>query len=57
MDIFEYLRELVGCPHISDLRLCGYKEVAIDILKTLDLSIIDQEQIADVSNYFGIALT
>lgn len=56
MDIFEYLREKLNCAHISDLKFGIYKIEAIKILKQMDLSMINQNQIADISAYLGIAL-
>ena len=56
MDLFEYLKNCVGCEFISDLRYGPHKARAIQILKQMDKSKIDNKQIADASNYFGIAL-
>jgi hypothetical protein len=56
MDIFEYLRGIIGCAFISDLQFDTYKNHAIKILRQMDMSNIDQRQIADAQTYFGIAL-
>ena len=56
MDIFEYLKNLIGCAFISDLKFGAYREMAVEILGAMDTSTIDQQQIADVSHYLGIAL-
>ena len=56
MDIFEYLKAKLNCAYISDLKFGIYRIEAIKILKQIDLSAINQNQIADISAYFGIAL-
>lgn len=54
MDIFERLKELVGCFYISDLQFGKHRKKAIKILKKMNKSIIDQKQLADISAYLGI---
>lgn len=56
MDIFEYLKNCIGCTFISDLKFGAYKDEAISILAEMDTSSIDKTQLADVSTYLGIAL-
>lgn len=56
MDIFEYLQNMFGCTCISDLKFGAYKDMAIEILKQMDISNISPRQIADAEAYFGIAL-
>ncbi len=53
MDIFEFLKDKIGCMYISDLKLSAYKEMAIELLKTMNL---DSKQKTDVCNYFGIGV-
>ncbi len=57
MDLFEYLKNCVGCPFISDLRFGIYKDNAIKILRKMNLSNISRDQVEDAENYFGIALS
>ena len=56
MDIFEYLREKLNCDYMSDLKFGTCKAEAIKILKQMDISTINQNQIADIYAYLGIAL-
>lgn len=53
MDIFEMLKDKLGCNYISDIKFGAYKEMAIDLLKTMSL---DSQQKADVCNYLGIGV-
>ena len=56
MDLFEYLKNCVGCTFISDLKFGIYRDKAIAILNSMDKTDIDHQQITDVSKYFGIVL-
>ena len=56
MDIFEYLREKLNCDYMSDLKFGTCKAEAIKILKQMDISTINQNQIADISTYLNITL-
>ena len=53
MDIFEYLKEKLGCMYISDLKLEAYKGMAIELLDKIQ---IDCQQRADICNYLGIGV-
>lgn len=53
MDIFEFLKDRLGCMYISDIKFETYKETAIDLLKTMSL---DSQQKADICNYLGIGV-
>jgi hypothetical protein len=53
MDIFEMLRSMLGCNYISDIKFGAYKEMAIDLLKTMQ---VDSKQKADVCNYLEIGV-
>ena len=52
MDIFEELREKVGCMYISDLK-CNPEanEMAKSIVKTLDLSKCEDKVLDDLAEY------
>lgn len=53
MDIFEFLKDKLGCMYISDIKFGAYKEMAIDLLKKMSL---DSKQKVDVYNYLGIGV-
>lgn len=53
MDIFEFLRDKLGCMYVSDLKFGAYREMAVDLLKTMQ---VDSKQKADVCNYLGIGV-
>ena len=53
MDIFEVLKNMLGCIYISDLKFEPYKEKAIELLKNMQ---VDSKQKADICNYFGIGV-
>lgn len=53
MDIFEFLKDKLGCMYISDIKFGAYKEMAIDLLKKMN---IDSKQKTDVCNYLGIGV-
>jgi hypothetical protein len=44
---------MLGCTYISDLKFGAYKEMAIELLKTMQ---VDSEQKADICNYLGIGV-
>lgn len=50
-DVFEFLKNKLGCMYISDLKIYPYKEDIINILK---ISCIDKTQVAKVYNYIGL---
>lgn len=47
MDLFETLKEKVGCPYISDLKF-AYKDIALETLGRIDA---DTNQKVEVQNY------
>jgi hypothetical protein len=51
MDIFEKLRDKLGCMYISDIKFGERKDKAIDLLKKMQ---VDGSQKADICNYLGI---
>ena len=53
MDIFEKLRDKLGCMYISDIKFGECKEKAIELLKKMQ---VDGSQKADVCNYLGIGV-
>ena len=53
MDIFEKLRNKLGCTYISDIKFGECKNKAIDLLKKMQ---VDDSQKADICNYLGIGV-
>lgn len=53
MDIFEFLKDKLGCMYISDIKFGAYKEMAIDLLQQMQ---VDSKQKTDVCNYLGIGV-
>lgn len=54
-DLFEALKEAVGCMYISDLSYTPYREQAIREAKRMDLSPFDDRQITDLCNYLSVS--
>ena len=48
MDIFDTLKQMLGCMYISDLRFGTYKEKALELLTEITA---DSNQIANARNY------
>lgn len=53
-DLFEALKEAVGCMYISDLCYTPYREQAIRKAKRMELSAYGEPQIDDLCNYLSI---
>lgn len=53
MDIFEFLKDKLGCMYISDIKFGEYKEMAIDLLSKMQ---VDINQKADICHYLGIGV-
>lgn len=51
MDIFEDLREIIGCMYISDMRRTPYRHRALCSVTFLDLDLYPIEQLSDLSEY------
>ena len=51
MDIFEYLRSMLGCQCISDLRFEPYKIRAQRLLQTIPLQGYSLEVLSDLAEY------
>ncbi|MBQ9938110.1 MAG: hypothetical protein IJO96_01110 [Oscillospiraceae bacterium] len=52
MDIFEKLKEAVGCDNISDLRFEPYLTKAKELLKEMDITKCSVAALNDISDYF-----
>lgn len=50
-DVFEFLRNKLGCMYISDLKIYPYKE---DIINILESNCIDKSQAMKVYEYVGL---
>ena len=50
-DVFEFLKNKLGCMYISDLKTYPYKEDIINILKS---NRIDKSQVIKVYNYIKL---
>lgn len=53
MDIFEILKEELGCMYVSDLKFGIYREMAIVLLINMK---VDKKQKAEICNYLGIGV-
>ncbi len=51
MDMFEYLRKMLGCEYISDLRYEPYKTRAQRLLATVPLEGYPLEVLSDLAEY------
>lgn len=54
MDLFEYVRTLLGCEYISDIRSPEYLSLAGEIFSKMDLSGYEQREIEDMREYLGM---
>ena len=53
-DIFEYIRDKINCPLISDMRFGNNRVKAIIVLKQTNPKIIEPKQLADIRAYLGV---
>ena len=51
LDLFEDLKNAVGCEYISHLRLIKYKRKAKKALKKIDLNMYSTYQLTDMADY------
>ncbi len=51
LDLFAFLKYILGCTYISDLRTNPYNKKARLIISKLDLSRYPQSQINDIVKY------
>lgn len=51
MDIFDFLKHILGCTYISDLRTEPYNTKAKLILERLDLKKYPNNQVIDIFGY------
>ena len=57
LDLFETLKNAVGCPYISDLRDAPYDGAAKHVLETLDLRAYSLKELSDAVTYlYGTAV-
>ena len=54
LDIFEYLKDILGCDYISDIKKGSYNLAAISVLTDIDIELIDPQQYVDICQYLGI---
>ena len=55
MDLFEYIRTLLGCEYISDIRLPENRTLARRMFSKMNLSGYSQREIDDMKEYLGIS--
>lgn len=55
MDLFEYIRTLLGCEYISDIRLPENRTLARRTFSEMNLSGYSQREIDDMKEYLGIS--
>lgn len=55
MDLFEYIRTLLGCEYISDIRLPENRTLARRTFSEMNLSGYSQREINDMKEYLGIS--
>lgn len=54
LDIFEYLRDVLNCDYISDIKMGSYNLAAISVLTDIDIELINPQQYVDICQYLGI---
>lgn len=50
-DIFETLKNILGCEYISDMKFEPYRTKAKETLKSMDLSILSFSDLKDIAQY------
>lgn len=50
-DIFETLKNILGCEYISDMKFEPYRTKAKEALKSMDLSILSLSDLKDIAQY------
>ena len=53
-DIFEYLKNILQCEYMSDMKFGSCHTTAIIILKDIDIHRIKPQQYTDICQYLGI---
>lgn len=53
-DIFEYLRSIIHCDYISDIKYGEYRITAISVLNQINIALIQPNQYTDICQYLGI---
>lgn len=54
LDIFEYLKDILSCDYISDMKDGSYNLAAISVLTDIDIELINPQQYQDICRYLGI---
>lgn len=50
-DIFETLKNILGCEYISDMKFEPYRTKAKETLKSMELSILSLSDLKDIAQY------
>ena len=50
-DIFETLKNILGCEYISDMKFEPYRTKAKEVLKSMELSILSLSDLKDIAQY------
>lgn len=50
-DIFETLKNILGCEYISDMKFEPYRTKAKEALKSMELSILSLSDLKDIAQY------
>lgn len=50
-DIFETLKNILGCEYISDMKFEPYRTKAKEALKSMEMSILSLSDLKDIAQY------
>jgi hypothetical protein len=53
LDLFEFLKNALGCTYISDLRIKPYNTMAKFLLSKINLKKYSKKQVEDAFNYIN----